>query len=169
MVDKTVNHRIIPTYVGSTSSAFIPVSVTANHSHVCGINWAQGERKKLNDESFPRMWDQLEPVKEKPIRLRIIPTYVGSTALLVYNRSTRTNHSHVCGINSSLLGSASLSFESFPRMWDQPYPASRQLSERPNHSHVCGINVLGVYPVCVVSESFPRMWDQHEKSQEQLL
>ena len=91
--------RIIPTYVGSTSTSFrLPSS---------------------SIESFPRMWDQLHTRILLKNSNRIIPTYVGSTSISLLNCRGVTNHSHVCGINAdSIILSAGI-LESFPRMWDQ--------------------------------------------------
>ena len=74
-----VRRRIIPTYVGSTvfSSAF--QLEFSNHSHVCGINGYVKLTKVVEDESFPRMWDQLYIGNYFNVNARIIPTYVGST------------------------------------------------------------------------------------------
>ena len=134
------------------------------------------------NESFPRMWDQRVILSDTEQTGRIIPTYVGST---VHNRGTRPstpNHSHVCGINSSIGIIHDCISESFPRMWDQPKqircaclyiriiptyvgstpPRSSTPSSSPNHSHVCGINAsMGLFSV-LSNESFPRMWDQRK-------
>ena len=111
--------RIIPTYVGSTLPARRGCPIRPNHSHVCGINYDNGRIISADDESFPRMWDQLPTSAVVVVLSRIIPTYVGSTRSRQNQRTTTTNHSHVCGINTlkSLLILAM--YESFPRMWDQ--------------------------------------------------
>ncbi len=74
--------RIIPTYVGSTSTSFTHCVIMSNHSHVCGINTFLNAFMPQDSESFPRMWDQL-----------IVFNWV-SVAV--------PNHSHVCGINDSI-------------------------------------------------------------------
>ena len=71
--------RIIPTYVGSTLSSFCGCYCLPNHSHVCGINPTMQPKPIVNYESFPRMWDQLNTVMSMSDKIRIIPTYVGST------------------------------------------------------------------------------------------
>ena len=153
--------RIIPTYVGSTVPILDPCSYTF--------------------ESFPRMWDQLHLFLGSSVRIRIIPTYVGSTHRVPSQSREDSNHSHVCGINTTALSRTPKNTESFPRMWDQrppdEYPSSNTRiiptyvgSTRlvvcldalsPNHSHVCGINRAGRVLIINVGESFPRMWDQH--------
>ena len=102
--------RIIPTYVGSTSSDASSPSVPSNHSHVCGINAGVRSPWRFCNESFPRMWDQPHATMPEPL--------------------SRSNHSHVCGINNCILIFCSSSSESFPRMWDQRgvYPDSFQIS-----------------------------------------
>ena len=136
----------------------------------------------MNDyyESFPRMWDQQDRPVPAAGRFRIIPTYVGSTLMRANHHAFRTNHSHVCGINSDNRTITHPPFESFPRMWDQRLqqigPASRNRIiptyvgstrtrssyrlESSNHSHVCGINGLMAIHAQKRYESFPRMWDQ---------
>ena len=172
--------RIIPTYVGSTGVDAINVGNQPNHSHVCGINEAFGLCWEDVDESFPRMWDQRLLRHLHSLKLRIIPTYVGSTGVDAINVGNQPNHSHVCGINESTSSSRSPRSESFPRMWDQRYlqvfiftygriiptyvgstfglrPEHRT---EPNHSHVCGINPFFGVTRERYLESFPRMWDQ---------
>ena len=132
--------RIIPTYVGSTSSAGYDEGRDSNHSHVCGINRTSCTSRTVGNESFPRMWDQPAALHFVVRQERIIPTYVGSTL--------------IC-----LLFSVH-ALESFPRMWDQPlsdsaenytyriiptyvgstFRHSPRWKQSPNHSHVCGIN-----------------------------
>ena len=73
-----------------------------NHSHVCGINMFCRETQSACPESFPRMWDQHDFFTFETFRLRIIPTYVGSTLHLRKRSQQITNHSHVCGINKEL-------------------------------------------------------------------
>ena len=92
--------RIIPTYVGSTSVNQPHGRYVSNHSHVCGINGIQDIQESKNIESFPRMWDQPQKEREEKAADRIIPTYVGSTHGKYIRLILRTNHSHVCGINS---------------------------------------------------------------------
>ena len=50
--------RIIPTYVGSTPPPPELSLEPPNHSHVCGINVGCLFVPELDNESFPRMWDQ---------------------------------------------------------------------------------------------------------------
>ena len=131
-------------------------------------------------ESFPRMWDQQNQQGFMHLQFRIIPTYVGSTR--VYQTPARgpANHSHVCGINSSVVILVIALIESFPRMWDQracppvvlilyriipTYVGSTPVlysdfARYPNHSHVCGINTSRRPTRDSKHESFPRMWDQ---------
>ena len=111
--------RIIPTYVGSTGNVSFNFDIASNHSHVCGINdKIKGARKAIL-ESFPRMWDQRTMSTSVDTSGRIIPTYVGSTKHERNTKFNRTNHSHVCGINSNCRPSNTRTSESFPRMWDQ--------------------------------------------------
>ena len=152
--------RIIPTYVGSTPSLVLLSGLAANHSHVCGINNGIVRMNCLQDESFPRMWDQLR--------------LFGSAIIIL------PNHSHVCGINQRTPSISRRHGESFPRMWDQRLAEScdrvnkriiptyvgstcrrtKTLFFGANHSHVCGINRFSRSAAIWRSESFPRMWDQ---------
>ena len=153
--------RIIPTYVGSTATFYISITSATNHSHVCGINHRLSRIHPMNNESFPRMWDQRAFRMTPSGYRRIIPTYVGSTTPRMRQNSQWPNHSHVCGINRANPPSYFFYIESFPRMWDQHrYIVAKGLRNRiiptyvgstnihalikrgkPNHSHVCGINV----------------------------
>ena len=172
--------RIIPTYVGSTQPVKPFCLDPSNHSHVCGINSLFLKYPVIITESFPRMWDQRERRTMAQTLFRIIPTYVGSTCTNALSASCSSNHSHVCGINSSFTFLIFLTAESFPRMWDQPtFYADTQSLNRiiptyvgstiiylpfkirlTNHSHVCGINVARRSRQIASVESFPRMWDQ---------
>ena len=152
--------RIIPTYVGSTSGRISWRARSANHSHVCGINSEEEINQAIKDESFPRMWDQRVHRRPDDAARRIIPTYVGSTRLVVCLDALSPNHSHVCGINRAGRVLIINVGESFPRMWDQHVEKFRHLRHvriiptyvgstrkallliiiQSNHSHVCGIN-----------------------------
>ena len=175
-----IYHRIIPTYVGSTGCRRCRFLCRSNHSHVCWINDLQPGHRCTYFESFPRMW--VQPVKclDRPLRHRIIPTYVGSTGRIPQHKRHVSNHSHVCGINLQASFNRLAICESFPRMWDQrvhnlsyefafriipTYVGStwfmwRSCKNFANHSHVCGINHCAGLRQRYVFESFPRMWDQ---------
>ena len=122
--------RIIPTYVGSTGPYSIAKTVAANHSHVCGINVMMSYRSAIDVESFPRMWDQPLENPMAWIRVRIIPTYVGSTGRMTDHPHRLSNHSHVCGINLVPVLLAAAFCESFPRMWDQRKPLRKEANEK---------------------------------------
>ena len=72
----------------------------------------------MEDESFPRMWDQRGGRYRLSAHVRIIPTYVGSTENFRRKTGVETNHSHVCGINIDSIQELDSYNESFPRMWD---------------------------------------------------
>ena len=112
-------NRIIPTYVGSTTTADGYELHSSNHSHVCGINSIVVLVTLSSGESFPRMWDQLFTRSCDCVDVRIIPTYVGSTTAFRSADRDRSNHSHVCGINIKITSITPMLLESFPRMWDQ--------------------------------------------------
>ena len=106
------------------------------------------------------MWDQLRRCQVKKIRVRIIPTYVGSTCFHPAPRRPPPNHSHVCGINPTTYGIETALPESFPRMWDQRRCVCVGEGRPANHSHVCWINLVKKCFSVPYVESFPRMWDQ---------
>ena len=126
------------------------------------------------------MWDQPLTIAITAVLNRIIPTYVGSTASRGRPSPDRANHSHVCGINTSMACYFVERYESFPRMWDQLFDGiscGRVARIIPtyvgstsswvahcillsNHSHVCGINPFHKKNKISPRESFPRMWDQ---------
>ena len=114
------NCRIIPTYVESTTAFRTLCCTLPNHSHVCGINLFETPSSFLSIESFPRMWDQRSLLDIWVMINRIIPTYVGSTDFSPLISTYLPNHSHVCGINVTVLINPPTWYESFPRMWDQP-------------------------------------------------
>ena len=117
----TARYRIIPTYVGSTAYHLQQLAQSPNHSHVCGINTKILNFDGVENESFPRMWDQLIIHLLTNIKVRIIPTYVGSTKSRLLSLIFLANHSHVCGINWKHRLILSVNRESFPRMWDQQF------------------------------------------------
>ena len=122
--------RIIPTYVGSTEMEYRGQEPMSNHSHVCGININCRSTAMNPNESFPRMWDQLQLRRLSRIKTRIIPTYVGSTWSGRRQGYAWSNHSHVCGINLSWVFLTLEQCESFPRMWDQRQNALMLISTR---------------------------------------
>ena len=84
--------RIIPTYVGSTVFKSLHVFYFPNHSHVCGINVDQWYSRAAHSESFPRMWDQPAFRFQLVSKLRIIPTYVGSTLQIAFTLHQAIQH-----------------------------------------------------------------------------
>ena len=167
-VGSTVDHykikkqypRIIPTYVGSTDIRHTVHIGTANHSHVCGINYLENEYGQQWDESFPRMWDQHRHFSLPCHSFRIIPTYVGSTLRLEPSFNVPPNHSHVCGINFNGCSTGYRIIESFPRMWDQlKCPHALCSSGRIIPTYV-GSTSFHQSSLVMILESFPRMWDQ---------
>ena len=152
--------RIIPTYVGSTSSDASSPSVPSNHSHVCGINAGVRSPWRFCNESFPRMWDQPRRSFSRQLLERIIPTYVGSTYRDSSCISSAPNHSHVCGINRKALFRTLHALESFPRMWDQRFIVFTLLSSRRIIPTYVGSTSRNDARTSFSVESFPRMWDQ---------
>ena len=160
---KKLSIRIIPTYVGSTSTLFNVDKYETNHSHVCGINPSGLMNEPSDAESFPRMWDQLSLCIRKHSNSRIIPTYVGSTFPNGHRDTQPANHSHVCGINASVTSSARPLSRIIPTYVGSTTALPRRRRSAANHSHVCGINNSLELLAVVGCESFPRMWDQPRK------
>ena len=119
MLPKLQCIRIIPTHVGSTIGYYVRPEGGTNHSHACGINERSIRTVLRRLESFPRMWDQPHPHDGVAVHGRIIPTHVGSTKIACIVIQILSNHSHACGINSSIRHFEAMAIESFPRMWDQ--------------------------------------------------
>ena len=106
------------------------------------------------------MWDQRYRVFAVSCSRRIIPTYVGSTQLNPQQLQTISNHSHVCGINYSVIPQARVLFRIIPTYVGSTSTEPLRIRTEPNHSHVCGINRRRLKPCSMAIESFPRMWDQ---------
>ena len=84
--------RIIPTYVGSPTSAPPPSPRTPNHSHVCGITVYSASAASRFVESFPRMWDHRASWHSRNLEFRIIPTYVGSPLQMAFTLHQAIQH-----------------------------------------------------------------------------
>ena len=134
----------------------------SNHSHACRMNENQVPMLFWHYESFPRLWDERRVPLIQLVQVRIIPTPVGWTQPMKKGFSTVSNHSHACGMNIMYLITYLITYESFPRLWDEHFSADRtaesgriiptpvgwttleltQDKSFTNHSHACGMNPI---------------------------
>ena len=150
--------RIIPTYVGNTQYMWRMMIVHADHPHVCGERGPEDFLAPEERGSSPRMWGTLCILLCKLNRGRIIPTYVGNTALCRLLPLRATDHPHVCGEHALRWAREKHPGGSSPRMWGTraiedfdslvtriiPTYVGNTVSDMPpttgqaDHPHVCG-------------------------------
>ena len=170
--------RLIPTCVGSTFTCSGRVIRPSAHPHVCGEHSSPCAWRSLVCGSSPRVWGALKGGVAVDVKVRLIPTCVGSTHTRGRCSRCGAAHPHVCGEH---LYEAALQHGvggSSPRVWGAPltparHPTGRRLiptcvgSTRAQmerffwgaaHPHVCGEHVLMGRSWCVWLGSSPRVW-----------
>ena len=111
---------LIPTCVGSTASHQIPGGSQTAHPHVCGEHFAALAVAAASFGSSPRVWGARLARAPHNLRLRLIPTCVGSTLEVGLMRTGVTAHPHVCGEHVETLVRRVSGDGSSPRVWGAP-------------------------------------------------
>ena len=123
--------RIIPTHVG-TSNKLCPHCIGyRDHPHECGDKSVVKRRNKKQRGSSPRVWGQDPVYQQASATSRIIPTRVGTRALLRYDSDRAKDHPHACGDKPLSAGLFAVSVGSSPRVWGQGWNfLDKQLRDR---------------------------------------
>ena len=89
--------RIIPTRVGTRNLCkCLPVK-HRDHPHACGDKQALRQLLLLTRGSSPRVWGQASPLLLDSFKFRIIPTRVGTSAMMFLSPAVVKDHPHACG------------------------------------------------------------------------
>ena len=176
--DAHMRLRLIPTCVGSTRTVSARMSSRAAHPHVCGehclwlAGWVEG------NGSSPRVWGARILRIIVRLKIRLIPTCVGSTGTAPRRHPAYAAHPHVCGEHRVILHVKLFVYGSSPRVWGAPYPhrahppaprliptcvgsTDTQVTDKfsaPAHPHVCGEHFESVAPAMDGYGSSPRVW-----------
>ena len=92
-----LNCRIIPTRVGTRWIAVINLAVNEDHPHACGDKAFSSDIEELEAGSSPRVWGQVNIPCRAGVRLRIIPTRVGTSKKIKGRPLPPRDHPHACG------------------------------------------------------------------------
>ena len=93
-------HRIIPTRVGTSLSAFLSRVPAKDHPHACGDKVLQENTTYAMLGSSPRVWGQDSGDGVFTVWERIIPTRVGTSGTSDIVGGIKEDHPHACGDKS---------------------------------------------------------------------
>ena len=110
---------IIPTRVGTSTSAISPLSGFGDHPHACGDKLHRLIFSFSRLGSSPRVWGQVIICKLDNGNVRIIPTRVGTRKTTHTDTRTDEDHPHACGDKYLTLGTHIKMTGSSPRVWGQ--------------------------------------------------
>ena len=111
--------RIIPTRVGTRKTSITTRRKRWDHPHACGDKISLRSAYGRSLGSSPRVWGQAPTPQAYPPALRIIPTRVGTSCLILGLIGGHEDHPHACGDKKDdqyLIVSAK---GSSPRVWGQ--------------------------------------------------
>ena len=110
---------IIPTRVGTRSFLSSSARVPRDHPHACGDKLACLSIRIFSRGSSPRVWGQVWRYGKEVIKMRIIPTRVGTSFINFKVNLCQQDHPHACGDKLSFLSSSDTYTGSSPRVWGQ--------------------------------------------------
>ena len=114
-----VRDRIIPTHVGTSFHITFTKLSYKDHPHACGDKLIRSTNCVTVIGSSPRMWGQVNNSIFSIFYLRIIPTHVGTSSMMLANANLVRDHPHACG-DKVILDFPEIQNEgSSPRMWGQ--------------------------------------------------
>ncbi len=119
--------RFIPTRVGTTQTGGCGSGQIPVHPHARGDNFSRTWVVWPNFGSSPRAWGQLYLLIPQDIRLRFIPTRVGTTLAPRFSTISRTVHPHARGDNAPIACKQCSLAGSSPRAWGQLTHSVQQL------------------------------------------
>ena len=112
-------YRIIPTRVGTSVCCRRIIACVWDHPHACGDKRPNPARLRCLIGSSPRVWGQEKLTLMKVLRLRIIPTRVGTRIILLTAATSKQDHPHACGDKIIASFSFCSMLGSSPRVWGQ--------------------------------------------------
>ena len=111
--------RIIPTRVGTSSTALRRRLRPQDHPHACGDKWFARIGGQNQRGSSPRVWGQALDLLEQIIVKRIIPTRVGTRSYQPRQAASSQDHPHACGDKAPASCKTGQGSGSSPRVWGQ--------------------------------------------------
>ena len=182
---RLAHRRIIPTRVGTSCYNKLCPHCVGDHPHACGDKSLIFGMHSIIPGSSPRVWGQGRKTFCDNLRVRIIPTRVGTRSWESLIENKNVDHPHACGdkpCNTSLFICRT---GSSPRVWGQasltefkvglegiiPTRVGTrtctdwELLQEQDHPHACGDKQLLKIGVCVKRGSSPRVWGQDTGTQ----
>ena len=116
-----------------------------DHPHACGDKVIPSSFCTSVNGSSPRVWGQVQFQTAESRRLRIIPTRVGTSAVIYCNSRRGNNHPHACGDKRHRTGHHKPARGSSPRVWGQAFCA------------IINISCAGIIPTRVGTRKIKRL------------
>ncbi len=166
--------------MGTSICRHLPTQHNKDHPHACGDKVKTYCVAYRAVGSSPRVWGQGSEFPTPQVRIRIIPTRVGTREIGLIMQNLEKDHPHACGDKIKDSPFATPAEGSSPRVWGQVFfllihlcatgiiptrvGTSLDFASRGNfsedHPHACGDKIkarmLGVYK----EGSSPRVWGQ---------
>ena len=114
-----INHRIIPTRVGTRHFGITWLYHDKDHPHACGDKERQPEQQQKQLGSSPRVWGQVTNYVRTVLVTGIIPTRVGTRAGSDFEVIENRDHPHACGDKITARKMRYKMIGSSPRVWGQ--------------------------------------------------
>ena len=151
-----------------------------DHPHACGDKLSVRMYSQYSPGSSPRVWGQVPTIINAILRIRIIPTRVGTSSECSRELYCPEDHPHACGDKASVRLSLTNQRGSSPRVWGQDvYPCScptrtgiiptrvgtrkvffRLSMINQDHPHACGDKRSRRAYKLLGRGSSPRVWGQ---------
>ena len=112
-------HRIIPTRVGTRYWWWHYTTTIKDHPHACGDKFTSTVKLTEHTGSSPRVWGQARNTEYPTHNGRIIPTRVGTSAIVYRCEKLLINHPHACGDKCRFRRKIHNFLGSSPRVWGQ--------------------------------------------------
>ena len=153
---------------------------TLDHPHAYGDKWLSKYDKNMAWGSSPRVWGQGVRSIPSPVRIRIIPTRMGTSTRRTDRRKSGEDHPHAYGDKSLCFEVLALVSGSSPRVWGQGYSVPMSIQETRiiptrmgtriisslgfpiawDHPHAYGDKIILTTKHILIRGSSPRVWGQ---------
>ena len=152
--------RIIPTRVGTSFLWRKKKPIYEDHPHACGDKTIIIIAIPVFVGSSPRVWGQVPHFTSAPIKIRIIPTRVGTRSPLSFFVTFCEDHPHACGDKLLICVSKIIRSGIIPTRVGTSSSWSIMPVKMKDHPHACGDKYEIACYFLLISGSSPRVWGQ---------
>ena len=136
------------------------VDICKDHPHACGDKPFLFSINSSKIGSSPRVWGQVTVYTCHTLKVRIIPTRVGTRNVLTDKTVSKQDHPHACGDKCHCFEVLPLVSGSSPRVWGQDYIWHCINNGKQDHPHACGDKKKLLPTGRRHLGSSPRVWGQ---------